>query len=308
MSLGIVVPAYRPPVDTLSAYLRALDDRLDPEVVRIELDAADASTADELRELADDEGIPVAVNAVDARRGKGAAVTAGFEALRRLNAGGARDLDAFVFVDADGATPADSVADVVDPVLADEADLAVGSRRHPESEIAGHQGHLRRYLGDGFAWLARRVVGSVGGSAGAPSSARLHDYQCGAKALSPAAWDAVRSHLHQSGFAWDLELVAVAAALGCRLREVPVSWEDQPGSTVSPVRDTLGMFAGLLAARHRAGVAADSRIHRRLDATRVTRAALGGSETPLIGRPSVAVPPTDEPHEANAGLGGDETP
>lgn len=247
MSLGIVVPAYRPNVDALREYVRALDDGLDPDTIRIELDAPDRSAVDALRELS--SSLPaVTVNAVPSRRGKGAAIAAGFEALDALGVG------TLAFVDADGATPADSVADVVDPVRRGEVSVAVGSRRHPDSNVTAHQGYSRRFLGDAFAWLARRIVGGTG--------ARLHDYQCGAKALTAEVWAAVRGHLHQAGFAWDLEFVAVAAASGYRIREVPIEWEDVPGSTVAPVSDTLSMFVGLLRARHRAGVASGSAVHR----------------------------------------------
>ncbi|MWV65137.1 glycosyltransferase [Halorubrum sp. JWXQ-INN 858] len=244
MSLGIVVPAYRPDVDALRGYVRALEDRLSPERIRIESDAADPETAAALTDLAGAFDA-VSVNAVPDRRGKGAAVTAGFEAL---------DTSVLAFVDADGATPVESAVDVIGPVRRGAVSVAVGSRRHPDADVTMHQGHLRRFLGDGFAWLARRVVGSTG--------ARLYDYQCGAKALTAEVWRAVRDHLHQPGFAWDLEFVAVAAACGYRVREVPITWEDKPGSTVAPVRDTAAMFAGLLRARHRAGIVSGSAVHR----------------------------------------------
>ena len=242
MSLGIVVPAFRPDVDALSTYVRDIDSAIAPDTIRIELDEPDPAVTASLAEL------PATVNAVPRRRGKGAAVTAGFEAL---------DTDVLAFVDADGATPVASVASVVDPVRLGEAPVAVGSRRHPESRVAAHQGHLRRLLGDGFAWLARRLVGGYG--------ARLYDYQCGAKALSADVWRAVRDHLREPGFAWDLELLAVAGASGFAVREVPIAWEDKPGSTVAPVRDTVSMFAGLVRARHRAGVVAGSRFHASID-------------------------------------------
>ena len=242
MPIGIVVPAFRPDVDALRAYVRELDAELDPETIRIEIDDPEPTVIESLADL------PATVNAVSGRRGKGAAVTAGFEAL---------DADVLAFVDADGATPVSSVVRVVDPVARGETPVAVGSRRHPESTVTSHQGHLRRLLGDGFAWLARRVVGGFG--------ARLYDYQCGAKALSAEVWRAVRTHIREPGFAWDLELLAIAGASDFEMREVPIAWEDKPGSTVAPVRDTLSMFAGLVRARHRAGVVAGSRLHASLD-------------------------------------------
>ncbi|KAB1186537.1 MULTISPECIES: glycosyltransferase [Haloferax] len=235
-SIGVVVPAYRPNPDRLIPYVHALVEEIDPEVVRVELDAPDSETLDALDVL---PAVAV-VNPVDARRGKGAAITAGFEAL---------DTDILAFADADGSTPAESMARVVDAVL-EGADLAVGSRRHPKATVASHQTVARRYLGDGFAWLARHLT-----------DVPLYDYQCGAKALTASAWADVRTHLYEPGFAWDIELIAVSGAFNHRIAEVPVVWEDQPNSTVSPIDTSLKMARGLARSRHRARTIREDRIH-----------------------------------------------
>lgn len=237
-TVGVVVPAFKPNVERLSAYVSALDDRLSPAVIRIELDDPAPGVAEALSTL------PAQVNAVDYRRGKGAAITDGFDAL---------DVDVMAFADADGSTPADSVAAVVGPVKNGHADLSVGSRRHPAASISSHQKVLRRFLGDGFAWLSRRLL-----------EPNLYDYQCGAKAISTTFWDEVRDHLYEGGFAWDIELIAVVGALGGEIREVPVVWEDEPESTVSPIDDTISMFRGLLAAHHRSKLIRQHRLHNLL--------------------------------------------
>jgi glycosyltransferase involved in cell wall biosynthesis len=237
-TVGIVVPAFRPDVERLRAYVADLHEHLAPAVVRVELDDPADATLEALSDL------PATVNAVDRRRGKGAAVTAGFEAL---------ETDVLAFADADGATPASSLADVVAPVVADEADLTAGSRRHPEATVRSHQTVARRFLGDGFAWIARRLL-----------DVPLHDFQCGAKGLSREAWEAVRPHLHEPGFAWDIELLAVAGALDLRVREVPVVWEDQPGSTVSTAGTVLRLGAGLVRSRALARTISGDRLYRRL--------------------------------------------
>jgi len=226
-SLGVVVPAFRPDVDRLERYLRSLVAALDPAVVRLELDDPTPATAEAVAGL---EVAPLTVDTAPSRRGKGAAVTAGFEAL---------STDRLAFADADGSTPAAEFARVV--AALDDADLAVGSRRHPAATVVGHQTLARRFLGDGFAWLARRLL-----------SAELYDYQCGAKAVTADAWRRVRDHLYEPDFAWDVELIAMAGALGCRVAEVPIEWEDRPGSTVDPVGTAVDLGRALLRARGRA--------------------------------------------------------
>ncbi|MFW5956816.1 MAG: glycosyltransferase [Natronomonas sp.] len=254
-SLGIVVPAYRPEVDRLKAYLRSLDSTLSPEVLRIELDDPSPKTLEALTAT----DLPIEVAAVPYRRGKGAAVTAGFEAL---------ETDRLAFVDADGSTPAGELARIVDGL--EDADLAIGSRRHPYSSVQGHQTFARRFLGDAFAWLARRLL-----------DAHVYDTQCGAKAISREAWDTLRTHLYEPGFAWDVELVAMAAAFDQRIVEVPIEWEDHPGSTVSPVRTGLSMGRALIVTRHRAKRIKDSRLHHTI--------ARVDTQTALVDRESTGI-------------------
>jgi hypothetical protein len=92
--------------------------------------------------------------------------------------------------------------------------------------------------------------------------------------VTPAAWQDVRDHLYEPGFAWDVELVAVADALGNRVVELPVVWEDRPGSTVDPVPAALRMGRGLLAARHRAALLKDDPLHGVLESPRDDSPAL----------------------------------
>lgn len=247
-TVGFVVPAFRPDVDALSSYVRALHERLPVGTIRIELDDPRPDTVDALADC------PATVNAVAARRGKGAAITAGFEAL---------DADVLAFADADGSTPPASVVAVLDPVLDGRAALGVGSRRHPDATVEAHQTLARRRLGDGFAWLARRLLG-----------VSLTDYQCGAKAIDADAWRAVRDHLCEPGFAWDVELIALVDALGYRIEEVPVTWRDDPESTVSPLATASELAGALVRSRHRAKLLRGDRVHAAIATRTPTRAPL----------------------------------
>lgn len=237
-TLGIVIPAFNPDPDRLVNYVDAIDRRIDPATVRIELDAPDKSL------LAALDGVRATLNTVSTRRGKGAAITAGFEAL---------DTDVLAFADADGATPVDDLAVIVDAVAGGETDLAIGSRRHPDATVRSHQTIGRRYLGDLFAWFARRLL-----------EVKVYDYQCGAKAISAATWRRVRTHLREPGFAWDIELLALTAARGGRIEEIPIEWHDRSGSTVDPIGTPLELGRALFSVRHRSKRIGGSRLHRTL--------------------------------------------
>jgi Glycosyl transferase family 2. len=263
-SLGIVIPAFRPSLERLQSYVEALVAEINPDHIRIELDDPTPITRQSCVEALEEGLLPdcVTVATVSERRGKGAALTAGFEALCEA-------VDVLAFADADGSTPASSVSDIIERVRRGETHIATGSRRHPEATVATHQTFARRHLGDIFAWTVRRVLDT-----------ELFDYQCGAKAFSAEVWQQIRPYLYEAGFAWDIEVIAVAAAFEYTIQEVPVHWDDRPGSTVSPIRTSMRLARALVAAHHRANIIRERRLDRLLAMTRPTRPALVDRLTP----------------------------
>lgn len=225
MTLGIVIPAYRPDLEKLIPYIKEVQSGVGPEEIRVELDEPRTETLAQLNEL------DVEINSVSERRGKGSAVTSGFNAL---------STDIYAFIDSDGATRTESVKEIIEPIQNGNADVSVGSRRHPNSHVNTHQTKFRRFLGNGYAWLARRLIGPA-----------LYDYQCGAKAVTAEQWRQSKDYITEKGFAWDINFLAVSASQGAIVEEIPIVWEDQSNSTVNPIRDTLDMFVGLIRAFYR---------------------------------------------------------
>ena len=231
-------------MSSLIPYIQALENRLEPAEIRVELDNPQSQSQSRVQDL---EQTAATVDTASERRGKGAAITAGFDALTT---------DIRMFLDADGATPVESAATILERLDSEKIDVSVGSRRHPDSTTIVHHTVLRRYLGDGFSRLARTFL-----------PVRMYDYQCGAKALSAEAWRQVRVHLYEEGFAWDLELLAIADSVGLNITEVPIKWEDKPGSTVDPVSTVVDFLRALITVRHRAlaiqGHPIHSAVHRK---------------------------------------------
>ena len=236
---GIVIPVYRADPDRLGEYIERLDDELAPARIHVEADCPSEAV---LQRLA---STTATVNVADRRRGKGAAITAGFDEL---------DTDILAFVDADGSTPTSSLEAVIKPVIEGSAALAVGSRRHPEATVTTHQSRVRRRLGDVLVAIARLIL-----------PVELYDYQCGAKAIDRSTWETVRGELTSRGFAWDIELVCLVDGVGAPIREIPILWEDRPGSTVPVVRSGIGFGRALFRGWHRAGLVNGSPLHRSID-------------------------------------------
>jgi hypothetical protein len=64
-------------------------------------------------------------------------------------------------------------------------------------------------------------------------------------------WQSIQPHITETGFAWDLEVIAIAEALNHSIEEIPVVWDDDPDSTVNPVSTTFSMARALVSIRYR---------------------------------------------------------
>jgi len=162
--------------------------------------------------------------------GKGAAVRAGM-----LAAQGTYRL----FADADGATP---IAELkrLEPALAAGADVVIGSRVLVDAAVSVTALRHRVVAGWAFSWVVARL-----------GLKDVADSQCGFKLFTAAAADRLFGTLSTQGFAFDVELLLLAQATGCRIVEVPINWADQAGSKVAVLRHGPGMVSQIVRARLR---------------------------------------------------------
>jgi glycosyltransferase involved in cell wall biosynthesis len=161
-------------------------------------------------------------------QGKGSAVKAGVGAARG---------ERFVFMDADLS------ADLADlPLLLsalNDADIAIGSRSIAGSRVE-YQSSMRQFQSKFFnsvACVLTQVVAS--------------DTQCGFKAFRRDAGKLLFHLCEGRGFAFDVELLALAQLLDLRVVEVPIHWVDVSGTSVRMVRDPILMVRDILRTRQR---------------------------------------------------------
>jgi glycosyltransferase involved in cell wall biosynthesis len=140
--------------------------------------------------------------------GKGGAVLAGIERARG---------ERIVFADADAATDADSLLELV--AHTDRHDVVIGSRRLDTSLVTRPQPWQRRMLGSMFAWTARTLFGLP-----------FRDTQCGAKAFGRTAACYLAARVQERRWAFDIDLLRWAQAARMDILEHPVRWEDRTGS------------------------------------------------------------------------------
>ncbi|MFI6689895.1 glycosyltransferase [Streptomyces sp. NPDC050485] len=216
VDLELVIPAYNEEL-RLAGTVQALASHLRRLPLTTALRVVDNGSSDRTAECVDRlaaSGIPVSVIGCS-RRGKGAAVARGMVTTQARWLG---------FCDADLATPAAAIDDAL-ALLRDGWQVVIGSRRCAGARIPVRQPLLRRVGGAGFRMLTRRLSGPIA------------DTQCGFKFFDAEAGRLVFADIATTGFAFDLEAIARARALGLRLTEFPVIWRDQQGSSFRPFSD-----------------------------------------------------------------------
>jgi dolichyl-phosphate beta-glucosyltransferase len=161
-------------------------------------------------------------------RGKGFAVRTGVAAARGAHV---------LFSDADLSTPIEET-DRFLVAHAEGFDVVFGSRSLPDSEVRVRQAWWRQSMGRTFNQVARRVA-----------RVAMSDTQCGFKSFRLDAARSIFGRARIDRYAFDVELLWIATRLGCRVRELPVRWTNDPQSKVRPVRDSVRMLVDLAAIR-----------------------------------------------------------
>jgi glycosyltransferase involved in cell wall biosynthesis len=172
----------------------------------------------------------VRVHRLASHRGKGAAIRAAIPLIRT---------ERVVFVDADLAFDEASVKAALDALHT--AAIAVGNRRHHHSYYVAPVRlfwflYRRHLLGMVFNGFVRGVLGL-----------KLRDTQCGMKAYRRRCLETLAPWLTIDGFAIDVEMLVIAAALGVQVVEVPVRVRyESAKSTVAIAASGQAMIADIV--------------------------------------------------------------
>lgn len=218
--IEIIVPAYneeRRIGPTLLALVAQLQSMLLVGTVGVVDNGSSDRTADVVDSVIELVGPDRVTLTACARKGKGNAVARGILASRARWIG---------FCDADLATPASALDDAV-AYLREGWPVVIGSRRAEGAELRVEQPVVRRAGTKAFQLVTRQFAGDV------------LDTQCGFKFFQRDAAQQIFADTSIGGFAFDLEVLARANALGFAVKEFPVQWSDRPGSTLRPIRDGL---------------------------------------------------------------------
>ena len=226
IDLALVIPAYneehRLPrtLDRLAEM--ASDSDLCVHVLVVD-DGSDDGTAAGVHERRQRfSSTPLSISLSHIRhRGKGAAVRAGMQKVSAPVVG---------YCDADLSAGPDAILEVYARVRRG-SDMAMGSRGLPDSVLEIRQPFYRERAGKVFNFILRKL-------------ARIphRDTQCGLKLFREEVAGEIFRRQRIDGFAFDVEVVALALALGFTVEEVPIHWAHAERSRVSMVRDPLRML------------------------------------------------------------------
>ena len=218
MKLSIVIPCYNESkdiasnVDKVKKYL--LDNKIDHELILV-----NDGSKDNTKEVID--AIPgVKVLSYEKNRGKGGAVKYGIE-----NATG----DYVLFMDADLSTDISAISKVIE--LAPSYDLIIGSRHAKDSVILKKQPWTRVFIG----WCCRVLVKML-------FHTKLKDTQCGFKAMRIDVAKKIVSKQLVTNFAFDVEYIYIARLNNLSMYELGITWSDDRGSTVNPIKSSFKFF------------------------------------------------------------------
>ena len=223
IEVSVVLPAYNE-ADTIEETVRTTLATLEAflDTGTFEVIVAEDGCDDETPAIADrlaDEIPAVRHFHSDERLGRGGALERAFDAAH----GGT-----LVYFDTDLATDMKHLEELVNTVRQGEADVATGSRWMPDN-VADRP--------------AKRGIPSWGynGAVRLFLRTEVRDHQCGFKAISREAFEAVHDDVEDRHWFWDTELLVRAQRAGFEVNEFPVDWEPKGDSKVDLVRDVFGM-------------------------------------------------------------------
>jgi dolichyl-phosphate beta-glucosyltransferase len=125
-----------------------------------------------------------------------------------------------LFMDADNSTTVNQVEKML-PEFNSGYEVVIGSRRVPGAIIARHQPFIRENIGRIFNLLVRLIAGLP-----------MKDTQAGFKAFSGRASREIFSRQTIRRWAFDVEIIVIARRLGFKIKEVPITWVNDPSSRV----------------------------------------------------------------------------
>lgn len=146
------------------------------------------------------------------------------------------DADLLSYMDVDLSTDINAFPAMV-KALENGYHLAVGSRLAPSARVYG-RALQREITSRGYNLLIKGMFFN-----------RFSDAQCGFKAITREAARVIVPHIRDTAWFFDTELLLIAEKRGFRVKDVPVTWTDDPDSRVKVLLTAWNDVKGLMRLR-----------------------------------------------------------
>lgn len=159
------------------------------------------------------------------KKGRGRALTACWKQSKA---------DVLAYMDVDLSADLVFLKDLLDAVAKKNADIAVGSRLANGATVQGRT-LIREAMSRMYNFLIRLLF-----------QTSFRDAQCGFKAISRQAFQKLSPLIENRNWFFDSEMLIIAEKAGFLIKEIPISWRDDPGSTVKVAKTAKEDLLGLL--------------------------------------------------------------
>ena len=140
--------------------------------------------------------------------------------------------DIVSYMDVDLSTSLDDFASMIQPLVAGEAGVAIGSRLHKQAQTT--RGWKREFISRCYNLLIKWS-----------SHTKFSDAQCGFKAMRRDVADKFLPHIKDNEWFFDTELLIKTEKAGVRIHEQPVTWIEDTDSRVKIVKTAVDDIKGL---------------------------------------------------------------
>lgn len=225
MKLSVIIPCYNESKDIVEK-AEIVKNKLNSLEIDSELILVNDGSKDNTAEVISSIGGCVH-SGYEKNKGKGGAVQKGIEDSTG---------DYVLFMDADLSTDLEAIDRLI-PLLSSN-DFVMGSRHLKNSVIPIKQPFSRRFIGRCCRLLTCMIFGW-----------RWKDTQCGFKAIRA---DIAKKMIEKQiimGFAFDVEYLYIAKINKLKVIDMPITWRDDRGSTVSPFKSSVKFFKDMFKVR-----------------------------------------------------------
>lgn len=227
VKLSIIIPAYNEEKrisNVINSYTSFLSDKYDYELIVV-CDGND-NTNNIIKDMMISRNSLKLVEFTE-RQGKGGGIIEGF----KFSNG-----NILAFIDSDGAVSPQEFKKLLDNLL--DSDCTIASRRMEGSSINVERSLSRRFSSKIFNIIVNLMF-DLG----------IKDTQCGAKAFKREVIDHVIPLMETRGFEFDVELLWRIKNKGFKIKEVPVIWNHDDGSTFNLFKYSYKMLISLIKIR-----------------------------------------------------------